>query len=136
MRDEAIRAVVAIDTSGSTSCELPRFFSELTGLMKSFGKYDLTVIQCDASISKVEKFSDTSPLDPEKKIEVFGFGGTDFKPVFDYIKKGHEQPEVLIYVTDGWGDAPEHPPAYPVLWVLTSNGKQPADWGKSVFLHD
>ena len=132
MRSEALKAVVAIDTSGSTANDLAKFFAELVSLMKSFGRYELTVIQCDAKVQKVEKFSDAVPPAPDHRWKVFGKGGTDFRPVFDYVKTFAERPEVLIFLTDGFGSAPNEPPPYPVLWVLTSDGTRPAGWGKSV----
>ena len=132
MRGEALKAVVAIDTSGSTAGDMERFFTELVSLMKTFGRYELTVIQCDAKVQKVEKFSDAAPPTPGRRWEVFGHGGTDFRPVFDYVKTLRERPEVLIYLTDGFGSAPKEPPPYPVLWVLTSGGTRPAAWGKSI----
>lgn len=133
MRDERINAVVAVDTSGSTICNLESFFAELVGIMKSFGGYDLTVIQCDAAIQKIEHFTEINPLS-KQNIEVKGMGGTDFRPVFDYVKKSATRPDLLIYLTDGCGTAPDESPAYPVMWVLTANGNVPAAWGKSLFL--
>ena len=131
MRDEALRAVVAIDTSGSTRGDLPVFFAELVSLMKSFGKFELDVIQCDAKVQDVKHFSEANPPPPDRKWEVKGLGGTDFRPVFEYIQKEmREQPDLLLFFTDGCGTAPEQRPAYPVMWVLTSDGSQPADWGR------
>jgi predicted metal-dependent peptidase len=135
MYDEKISAVVAMDTSGSTTGDLPEFFSELTGLMKSFGRYEFTVIQCDAKIQKIEKFSDSAPLPADHKFEVKGFGGTDFRPVFEYVGKLPQAPELLIYVTDGLGDAPQTPPPSRVMWVLTAGGQVPAPWGKVIYLN-
>ena len=41
-----------------------------------------------------------------------------------------EQPDLLLFFTDGYGDAPKQRPPYPVMWVLTKDGRQPADWGR------
>ena len=137
MRDEALRAVVAIDTSGSTRGDLPVFFAELVSLMKSFGKFELDVIQCDAKVQDVKHFSEANPPPPDRKWEVKGLGGTDFRPVFEYIQKElREQPDLLLFFTDGCGTAPEQRPAYPVMWVLTSDGSQPADWGRVLHFKD
>ena len=131
MRDEALKAVVALDTSGSTVGDLPVFFGELVSLMKSFGKFDLDVIQCDAKVQNAEHYSEANVPPPGKKWKVRGFGGTDFRPVFDYIGKNmREQPDLLLFFTDGYGDAPKQRPPYPVMWVLTKDGRQPADWGR------
>ena len=130
MRDEVLKAVVAIDTSGSTQGDLPVFFAELVSLMKSFGKFDLDVIHCDAKIQDVEHYSEANVPLPDKKWEVKGLGGTDFCPVYEYIqKKMREQPDLLLFFTDGCGSAPKQRPAYPVMWVLTRDGDKPADWG-------
>ena len=124
MRDEILKAVVAIDTSGSCVGDLGKFFSELTGLLNSFGKYEITVIQCDADIQSVEKFDENCNVPNDKEWKSYGFGGTDFCPVFEYVDKNINDlnPSCLIYITDGYGSAPTKPPQYPVLWLLTSDG--------------
>ena len=132
-RTERLRAIVAIDTSGSTSGDLPKFFSELVALLNSFGSYELTVIQCDAAVGKVETFDDCNLLDPDREWEVTGGGGTDFRPVFSYIDEHSElAPNLLIFFTDGYGGYPERPPPYPVMWLLTSDGWCGVEWGQQV----
>ena len=132
-RTERLRAIVAIDTSGSTSGDLSKFFSELVALLNSFGSYELTVIQCDAAVGKVETFDDCNLLDPNRKWEVTGGGGTDFRPVFSYIDEHSElDPNLLIFFTDGYGDYPDRPPPYPVMWFLTSDGRCGVEWGQQV----
>ena len=132
-RTERLRAVVAVDTSGSTSGDLPKFFSELTALLNSFGSYELTVIQCDAEVGKVERFDDCAPLDPNREWAVTGGGGTDFSPVFRYIDEHSElDPSLLIFFTDGYGAYPERPPQYPVMWLLTHDGMCDVEWGLQV----
>ena len=137
-RTERLRAIVAIDTSGSMSGDLPKFFSELVALLNSFGSYELTVIQCDAEIGKVETFDDCNLLDPDRKWKVTGGGGTDFRPVFSYVDEHSElDPNLLIFFTDGYGDYPERPPPYPVMWLLTSDGRCGVEWGQQVkFKHE
>ena len=130
-RQERLNAVVAIDTSGSTKRDLSAFFTELCGLLKSFGGYTLTAIQCDHAIQSVRTFSsDEGPLPPEIEWKAHGFGGTSFVPVFQYVEDHPElEPTLLVFFTDGYGTAPAKAPPYPVLWVLTSDGKPPAPWG-------
>lgn len=133
MRDDRLNAVVALDTSGSTENDLSAFFGELISLMKSFGKFELTVIQCDAKIQQVEIYNDGKLPPSNHKWGVSGLGGTDFRPVFEYVKENFRQmPDQLIFFTDGYGEAPSQPPPYPVMWVLTSDGKIPARWGRSI----
>jgi len=133
MRTETLRAVVALDTSGSTRDDLDEFFGELTGLLNSFGNYELTILQCDAEIQKIEHYSTVKMLPPKKRWTAFGGGGTSFCPVFTYVEKHpEERPDVLVFFTDGYGDAPLRAPNYPVIWVLTHNGTKPCQWGASV----
>lgn len=123
------RGVVALDTSGSTVRELPGFVSELERLMRSFGKFELTVIECDAAIGNVTVVSsDTKPYD-WRKHRFSGGGGTDFTPVFNYIRSRRIRPDVLVFFTDGEGNCPEDRPDYPVLWLLTETGESPVPWG-------
>ena len=128
-RKERLNAVVAIDTSGSTTADLPQFFTELNSLLNSFGDYELTVIQCDSAVQHVETFDGYNPFhSPEW--ETYGQGGTDFRPPFDYVAEHSEiEPSCFIYITDGCGPAPDRPPPYPVLWLLTGDGAKPAPWG-------
>lgn len=132
MRSERLRAVVALDTSGSTQEDLTVFFGELMGLMNSFGKFELTVYQCDEAIQSEEHFDDGNPVPPDYQWKVHGLGGTSFIPVFDEVAKQAYKPDVLLYFTDGYGDAPAEPPGYPVLWVLVRDGIQPASWGHAI----
>ena len=128
-RKESLRAVVAIDTSGSTTNDLPQFFAELGSLLKTFGDYELTVIQCDCEIQHVDSFDATDTFHPPEW-ETYGHGGTDFRPPFEYVADHPElEPSCVIYITDGYGPAPDNPPPYPVLWLLTSDGAKPAKWG-------
>ena len=81
-RDQKLKAVIALDSSGSTTRYLSDFLAELNAIMTSFGNYELTVIQCDAEIHSVEKFTPDNPLEPGK-MQLEGGGGTDFRPVFE-----------------------------------------------------
>lgn len=134
-RDSRLNAVMAIDTSCSTTKALPQFFTELSGLLNSFGKYDLTVIQCDSQIQHVESFSDARRLSSNYQWKRFGHCGTSFVPPFNYVHEQHLKPDVFIYLTDGMGDAPDKAPQYPVMWVLTNDGEIPAKWGRCIRLN-
>ena len=133
-RDEKFNAVMAIDTSGSTTGDLPQFFAELSNLLKSFGNYELTVIQCDCNIQHIEKFSGDNPLPGNYQWTSYGHGGTSFIPPFEYVKEHKLRPDIFIYLTDGFGGAPEKAPQFPVLWVLTADADNPANWGKKIKL--
>lgn len=131
-RDIKLRTVLAIDTSGSTSKALPQFASELVNLLNSFGQYELKVICCDYDIQSIETYSTDNPFKGET-IKFKGGGGTSFKPVFKYLKDNPSEAQILIYFTDGYGDKPEKPP-FPVMWVITPDGKNSIQWGYEIKL--
>ena len=55
-----------------------------------------------------------------------GFGGTDFRPVFEYVDELIRNREFvnlkgLIYFTDGYGTFPEKMPAYNSAFVFVDD---------------
>ncbi|MBQ7651416.1 MAG: hypothetical protein IJS15_10685, partial [Victivallales bacterium] len=112
-RKKAIEIVLAIDTSGSVLDCLIDFLNELVGLTESFGDYKITVLQCDTRITDVHVFDNDTPL-TNAEFTFRGGGGTSFIPPFNYVaNQMDEQPNALIYLTDGFGDAPKTEPPYP-----------------------
>jgi len=107
--------LVGIDTSGSVSNdELVEFFNEIHHMHKTGA--EVTVAQCDASISSVKSYK--RPADG--KIEVTGRGGTSFQPVIDYYNENKRKFSCLVYLTDGEAPAPDPKPRGRMLWVLSS----------------
>ena len=127
--------VIAIDTSESVSGPLVRKFLEHTfQILKESQDYtrdvNVHVIQCDAKVQADTKITDLRDVD--KLMEGFyirGFGGTDFRPVFDYVdslKKRGELKDLkgLIYFTDGYGQFPEKMPEYETAFVFLDEGER------------
>ena len=112
-----IKMCLAIDTSGSVSdVEFKEFISEMKGIMNIY-KANIEIIECDARIQKVYKLKPYSKVDTKFK----GRGGTDYKPVFDYLKKKYI--DLLIYFTDLYCDFEGcKPNGFDVIWVCTSSG--------------
>ena len=113
--------VIAIDTSGSTSGELvQRFVQKTYNILKStesfFSKINLHIIQCDADIQEDVKITNQDEFDQYlKHMQLHGMGGTDFRPVFDYVNrlidlKEFQNLKGMIYFTDGYGLFPEYTP--------------------------
>ena len=46
-----------------------------------------------------------------------GGGGTDFRPVFQMIEDEGIVPEIVVFLTDCYGNFPDDEPPYPVLWA-------------------
>ena len=133
-RSQSLNVAVCIDTSGSCVGDLPKFFAELKSLVETFGNYTIHLLQCDAAVDKYDLYDDCNPLDLDNdEITWSGGGGTSFTPCFDYIKDNGIEVDCIIYITDGWGDAPKDAPNVPVLWILTTDGRTDfCDWGKKI----
>ena len=130
-KKKVIEIVLAVDTSGSTTEDLPAFLAELRGMTSAFGEYKITIIQCDTELHSVKEYTNDEPL-PED-LRFYGFGGTCLIPPFKYVEeKMQETPTVFIYLTDGYGEAPAQAPDYPVIWCLTEHGVKPAQGGLDV----
>lgn len=127
--------VIAIDTSESVSGQLCKRFIEHTFalLMQSqeFGsKVNVHIIQCDAKVQADTKITNTEEMKNYlEKFYVRGFGGTDFRPVFDYVGDLQDRGELedlqgLLYFTDGLGTFPEAMPHYDVAFVFLDTGQE------------
>lgn len=125
--------VIAIDTSGSVSGELVQRFMEKTyNILKESerfaSKVNIHIIQCDAEIQDVTNITDTEQFDEYlRTMELHGFGGTDFRPVFRYVEERIREKTFtnlggLIYFTDGKGAFPTSPPPYPTAFVFLDDG--------------
>jgi predicted metal-dependent peptidase len=131
-KEKQLNIVIAIDTSGSTTGDIVKtFVSEVYAILNSFGGYQLRLIQCDMVIHEDVIYDMDNPFVP-KDFVLKGGGGTDFHPVFDLVNDGDEDPEVLLFLTDGYGQAPSTRPNYPVIWGVIEGGIKPAKWGESI----
>ena len=119
--------VSGIDTSGSIdNYTLALFGAEISAVRLAVTPLKMVNVYCDAEVAHVDEFDQTEEL----YFEGHGGGGTDFRPVFDYVDEEDLRPACLIYLTDGYGSFPDHPPPYPVLWVMTTDVQPP--WGDYV----
>lgn len=106
--------VVGIDTSGSIGQRiLDTFFGELKGIIADLQPERVYVVWCDAAVHKADECTDVEDVGGLKPA---GGGGTDFRPVFDWIEKEGIRPDCLVYMTDGLGAFPAEEPRYPTLW--------------------
>ena len=142
--------VIAIDTSGSCSGEVVQdFLNKTYSIMKStenfFRKVNIHIIQCDAKIQQDTKITSDEEFENfMDNLQLFGFGGTDFRPVFYYVEELIEQGEFdnlkgLIYFTDGYGIFPEWRPKYDVAFVFLDenyNEKKVPSWAIKLVLQE
>lgn len=127
--------VIAIDTSGSCSLDIVRKFMEETYSILSnhenfFRKMNVYVIQCDSFIQDMAHItSEQDWQDYLKNLTIHGRGGTDFRPVFEYVeelraKKKLRDLKGLLYFTDGDGIYPEIPTDYKTAFVFYKEKEQ------------
>lgn len=125
-----------LDTSGSMWGDnvLEDSVTEVAGIISAAGG-NVTFISGDCKVGDVVKANTFADI----KNRIAGGGGTDFRPPFEYANKQRKQdrPDVLIYITDGCGPAPENPPKFQTIWVLIGqHSEPPAKWGKFVNLEN
>ena len=135
-----IKLAVGIDTSGSTMGDRSKFLGELHSLIKSFGMFELSIIECDAEVGAYKHYTQDDNLDFEidnGEYAMSGGGGTAMRPIFDYILDNQIECDALCIMTDGYIDSiPTNPiPSLPVLWVITKGGTANfCDWGQKIQL--
>lgn len=120
-----LNLLVAVDVSESTDRQPLReaFARELLQIARGRDSR-LTVLYAHSRIRRIDCFNSS-----EVTAEIHAGGGfTDLRPVFEYAKTMQPQPAAVIYLTDGYGPAPERM-EFPTLWVLTEDGRKPVDWG-------
>lgn len=120
---------IVIDTSESVSGELVRkFITHTFDILKSSQDYatevNIHLIQCDAKVQSDLKITNLRDIDQVmEKFVIRGFGGTDFRPAFDYVEVLRKRGELrdmkgLIYFTDGLGQFPEKTPEFDAAFVF------------------
>lgn len=118
LTSDTLSLVVAIDTSGSIKEDLlGAFVAEFKSIMQNFPAVAIELIIADAKIQAHYSFQGGDELDFALK----GGGGTDYRPVFDFIDSNLPMSSMLLYFTDGEGVFPRIPPSYEVLWALSQN---------------
>ena len=108
---------IAVDTSGSVSnAEFEEFMQQVHHIYKS--GTEITLGHADADMAHVELYKG------KQITERFGNGGTDFDPAIDYFNKHKSKYTSMVYFTDGECIPPTIKPHKPILWVISSRGKQ------------
>ena len=130
--------VIVIDTSMSCSGELvQRFLEETYGILSDSGnffqKVNIHIIQCDEKVhSDVKIISREELQDYMDSLELYGDGGTDFRPAFAYVEELMEKREFenlkgLVYFTDGYGLFPAKMPPYRTAFVFMEQEPEDVD---------
>ena len=133
LRSSQANIMVVLDTSGSvTNEELNEFLAEINTL-KAQLRASITLHACDTELSKDGPWFFEAWEEFKLPKEFHGGGGTDFRPIFDWIKLHGISPDMLLYFTDAKGEFPAIEPSYPVIWLV--KGKAPVPWGQRIQLN-
>ena len=130
--------VIAMDTSESVSGEVvQKFVTKTWNLLKQtenfFTKVNVHIIQCGARVEEDVKITSEEEFDAYmRRMVLKGFGGTDFRPVFEHVNmliRQHEFQNLkgLLYFTDGYGTFPAMPPEYDAAFVFLDQGRELPD---------
>lgn len=130
LRRPVPRVAVVVDTSSSMLGELGECLTETDAVLRAAGA-EVDFVACDAavhSIAKVRKAKDAVH-------HLKGGGGTDFRPAFAAVEKLPSRPNILVFLTDGYGTAPPvAPKGIRVIWALIGQSVTiPAPWGRVVY---
>lgn len=130
LTSDTLSLIVAIDTSGSIQEEiLGAFIEEFKAIMQNFPAVNIELLIADAKVHAHYSFRGAEDIEFALK----GGGGTDYRPVFEYIDANFPMASMLLYFTDGEGVFPRFSPAYEVLWAL-SNKKERIPFGRALVI--
>jgi predicted metal-dependent peptidase len=119
--------VIGVDTSGSIGQEeLDQFAGEISAISDEVQPEAIHVVYCDAAVQASQLFTCGDPIQLEPK----GGGGTDFRPVFQWVEENDIQPTCLLYLTDLCCTEYPDVPDYPVLWATDS--RRTAPFGETI----
>ena len=122
LASDTLSLCVAIDTSGSINESLlGAFIEEFKTIMTNFPSVKIELIIADARVHGHYTFQGGDRLE----FPIKGGGGTDYRPVFEYIDANLPMNTMLLYFTDGDGWFPRISPSYEVLWALSREAKVP-----------
>lgn len=120
LRRLGARVLVAIDTSGSMTPQMLACINVELFAMAA-GNTKLSIVECDTAVQREYRYE--RPI-----VAVTGGGGTDLRPPF--AKWDPTKFDAMVYFTDGYGQAPDKEPDFPLFWLLApGDWRLPANWG-------
>jgi predicted metal-dependent peptidase len=125
MRSNETSIVVAVDTSGSIDQEeIQEFISEIDAI-KSQVRASMTLLTWDSKLNYGCPWKFEAWEAFQFDVEIRGGGGTNFRPVFDWVEEQDRAPDLLVYFTDAEGVFPDVEPNFPVTWLVKGKAKVP-----------
>jgi predicted metal-dependent peptidase len=133
LRSAEVNLVIALDVSGSVSDEEVREFLAEINALKGQIRARITLHACDVRLAQDGPWLFEPWEEFRAPREFQGGGGTNFRPIFDWIDTLGQEPDLLVYFTDAQGQFPDAEPHYPVIWLVKGKAKVP--WGTRIQLN-
>lgn len=108
--------------------------AEVSGILEEVKPKELHICWCDSKLHRTDICDNPGDLNEIRRKGAPGGGGTDFRPVFEYIEENDLRPDALVYLTDGYGDFPERRPNYDVLWGSILKTPEQYPFGECVMI--
>ena len=122
--------VFIFDLSGSVNATQAGVFKRSIRITKEqLQPEKITLLTFDTELYEAQVVNDALDVD---KLEFTGGGGTDIKPVLDWIVT--EQPRVTVVFTDGFFNKPELEklPSTDIIWIIHDNPEFKWPYGKII----
>jgi predicted metal-dependent peptidase len=125
------------DTSASMGkAQLVEGRIQAADIFEQLGLTEAWWISADADVAAPPKILTLQQI---RDLPVIGRGGTNFCPAIELATTLQPRPDILVYITDGDGAAPEFPPLNMevVFCIVPSKyNRTPAEWATTIILED
>jgi predicted metal-dependent peptidase len=109
--------VLVVDVSGSvTKKEMAYYGGHFARIVELCSPEKVHVIYVDTQVQQHVEFNQGE----EVSLQYDGCGGTHMPAAFDWCAKEGIDPDVMVFLTDGYTDFGEAP-GYPVVWCISSD---------------
>lgn len=99
---DTIDVCITVDTSGSMSDDMLRdFLGEVYGIMSQYQNFKVRIWTFDTKCYGYKEFTEDN-LEEIHEYQIQGRGGTDFMCNWDFMEKEEIEPNILIFMTDGY----------------------------------
>jgi len=127
--------VLALDTSGSIgAATYTKFLQQAQSILEELKPEQLVLLSVSHRVCDALLLQSGDHVPPSLN----GGGGTKFQPAFDWLRDNYIEPDVMVYLTDGW--SPDlrslQPPDYPLLWLSTSRNRADYPVGEVIEITD
>jgi predicted metal-dependent peptidase len=129
--DRVREVVVALDTSGSMC---PKTLALAAAEIRRIAEQadSVHIVVADAEVQETVAPNEVEAWLARRKYR--GGGGTDHRPVFEWIAAQGIRPSLFIGITDLFTALPEARPPWPVVWLVPQH-HNPPPWGRVVVAH-